>query len=224
MIVLGPPGSGKGTQCKRLAELLTIPHLSTGDLLRQHVRSRTEIGKQVNEFIKRGDLVSDDLVMQILRRRLLETDCCRGAVLDGFPRTAEQARLLDLCLDELESYGPTPKWVFRLLVPEPVIIERIAGRQICANCGKTFNRRSGEPQTELRCDVDHSLLVTRDDDQEETVRGRVKLFEQEIAGIVSHYSEKHSVIDIEANRTVEEVTESILSKMTELTSVSSVYG
>lgn len=213
IIVLGPPGSGKGTQCKRLAKLFKLPHLSTGDLLRNHVNSRTDVGQQVAELIKRGDLVPDDLMMQILHRRMLEPDSSFGAVLDGFPRSAKQARLLDRCLEELGNGEPTSMWVFRLIVPESVIIQRVAGRRICGSCGKTFSHNSGEGKSRLTCDADGSPLVVRDDDREGTVRSRVQIFEQQIPAIVAFYSERHKVIDINADCAVEEATELMLSKM-----------
>jgi adenylate kinase len=211
IIVLGPPGSGKGTQCKRLAQLLKIPHLSTGDLLRNHMKSGTEIGQKVHELITRGELVPDDLVMQILHDRMLEADCLNGVVFDGFPRTATQAQLLDAQLSKLDRNGATSAWVFQLVVPESVLIQRIAGRRICSNCGRTFSTTAGERQLHSRCDVDNSPLVIRSDDREDTVRSRVKLFQQEISAIVSHYSERQKIIDVNADRAEECVTESILA-------------
>jgi adenylate kinase len=213
VIVLGPPGSGKGTQCKRLAELLKLPHLSTGDLLRHHVRLRTEIGEEVTDIMKQGQLVPDDVVMEILSRRLTEADCLNGIVLDGFPRTRNQAHLIDVCLADLGWDQPTSKWVFRLVVPEAVIIQRIAGRRTCPSCGKTFSTDSGNSLTDSKCDSDGSPLVIRDDDREETIKSRVQLFEREISAIVEYYSDRKKIIDINADRPLERVTRSILYRM-----------
>jgi adenylate kinase len=213
IIVLGPPGSGKGTQCQRLAQILNLPHISTGDLLRHHVRSQTEIALNVSQLMHRGELVPDEMVMDIVRGRLGEKDWVRGMVLDGFPRTENQARLLDTILNEVGLFGNGIKWVFRLVVPENVALQRLANRQTCASCGKSFTSRGSGIRLESRCDVDGTPLSIRDDDRKEAVKNRLQTFERKLSEIVTHYSTHGAVVGINADRTVEQVTESILSSL-----------
>jgi adenylate kinase len=213
IIVLGPPASGKGTQCKRLAGILKIPHVSTGDLLRGHVRSRTTMGRRAEEFIKHGELVPDELVMAILCDRLVEPDCVKGVLLDGFPRNERQAELLDVFLRRQLPSTAITMLVFLLVVPESVIIRRIATRRTCSNCGKTFRAFLGSSRTEEKCDVDGGPLLTRDDDREETVKSRLQVFEEEISSIVGYYSGHGRVININGDREPDEVSASLISTL-----------
>jgi adenylate kinase len=213
IILLGPPGSGKGTQCKQLAKVLGVPHVSTGDLLRDHVSRQTTLGLHVQDVMNRGELVSDQAVLEMLRERLFEADCCAGFILDGFPRSRKQAELLQECLSHRGSSKTSVKSVFRLVIPETTIISRLAGRRTCPACGKTFGRSSKASQLATACDLDGAELMVRIDDREETVRTRLRVFERMISPILVYYAEQGPVVDVDADRDVEEVTNSILSEL-----------
>lgn len=212
IIVLGPPRSGKGTQRKRLSEILNIPHVSTGELLRHQVRLQTDLGREVDDLMKRGELVPDELVMEVLQRRLAQSDSSNGFVLDGFPRNRAQSRALDDCLIQM-GHDRQSKLIFLLMVSESAIIHRLSGRRTCAACGKTFNVVELASSKASTCDIDGSTLVSRNDDLEHTVRNRLLLFEQTISGILAHYSEQGKVFEIDADGSVDEITRSILSKV-----------
>lgn len=155
-------------------------------------------------------LVPDEIVMKVLRDRVTQADCLGGMVLDGFPRTERQAHLLDDCLHA--TRGGTSMHVFRLIVPEAVIIRRIAGRRTCPTCGCIFSDCSDRIENDLKCDRDGSPLLVREDDKEETVRYRLQIFEQEISALVGHFAKKEKVIEIEADRAVEQVTQAIFAR------------
>jgi adenylate kinase len=212
VIVLGPPGSGKGTQCKRLARILQIPHISTGDLLRAHVSRGTNLGLQVQEVMERGGLVSDDQVLEMLKDRLLQPDCLEGFVLDGFPRSQQQAVMLDDCLAHVSLGGASAKTIFRLVISEAAVVRRLAGRRTCPTCGKTFSC-SESLQGTPKCDADGSSLIIRIDDNEETMRTRLRVFEQLIPSIVAYYEDRGSVLEISADHCVDEVTNNILYEL-----------
>jgi adenylate kinase len=208
LILLGPPGAGKGTQCSRLADVLQIPTISTGDILRDHVRRVTPLGQQVREIMDVGGLVSNALMMDMIADRIGHADCSRGFILDGFPRTREQAE----SLDDLLSSGRT-LWsvrVVRLMVSNASVLERLASRQICPVCGSVYGSAARPPRVSGICDADAAPLTVRSDDRRETVLQRLKIYGEQIAPILDHYARSTGVLEVDGDLPVEEVTADIL--------------
>jgi adenylate kinase len=213
-IVLGPPGAGKGTQCKRLSEALQVPHISTGDLLREHIRKGTPLGAKVKRTIERGNLVPDSLIWEMLQERIGRSDCRQGFVLDGFPRTASQAERFDAYLAQHKSarHSLLPL-VVRLAVDNSVLLRRLTGRRVCPKCASVFHIEFGAPQVPGHCDHDGAELFIRDDDRETTIRERLRVYEREISPILQHYGNDGRILEIAGDRPVEQVTEEILEAM-----------
>lgn len=207
VIFIGPPGAGKGTQCRRLAEYLMIPHISTGDLLRENVRTNTSLGVLAKELIDSGALVPDKLVWDMLLQRVTDNDCQRGFVLDGFPRTIDQAKLLDRYLSE---YRLASAVVIRLVVNESSLRRRISGRLVCPSCNAIY-RAEAFASGSANCERDGRALVRRDDDREEITIERFRLYERQVSGLVDHYSREGRIFEVDANRTIAEVAEQILA-------------
>jgi adenylate kinase len=209
VILLGPPGAGKGTQSKQIVDRYRIPQISTGDLLRDHVARGTELGLQAKAIMARGELVPDELMYGIVADRLREADCKRGFVLDGFPRTAAQAGWLDAFLekevfDKLEKCPPPI--VIQLLVDYNQLLLRLTGRRSCPTCGRLYNIHLQPPLVDELCDVDGSKLVIRDDDREEVISGRLAAYETQTRQVVDYYRAQRRLVAINADRTMEEVT------------------
>jgi adenylate kinase len=186
LIFLGPPGSGKGTQAVLLAERLGIPHISTGDILREQVAAGTELGRRVQAIMSRGDLVPDELVNEIMEQRLAQPDCARGCILDGYPRTTAQAEFL---AGVLEQRGLRPV-VVNLTVDYNVIVARITARRQCPACGASYNLITNPPREDERCDRDGTPLVTRADDTEPVIRQRLEAYERQTLPLLDYYRRK----------------------------------
>lgn len=184
VVLLGPPGAGKGTQGEGLARRLGLPRLATGDILREAVRAETEIGREAQRHMDRGDLVPDEVVTRIVVEALRRPEAARGFVLDGFPRTIAQAQALE---DELRSLGTELDAVVYFDVPERELVRRSTGRRICPSCGATYNVYSSPPKTAGVCDHCGGALVTRSDDDEATLRRRLRVYEQSTAPLVDRY-------------------------------------
>jgi adenylate kinase len=210
VVLLGPPGAGKGTQSRRITQHYRIPQVSTGDLLRDHVKQGTPLGIQVRDLIAKGELVPDHLVCDIVAWRLRESDAQRGFILDGFPRTAKQAVWLDSFL-KLE-FGDTGKWpawlpiVVCIKVDYNKLLLRITGRRTCPTCGRIYNVHSQPPLVDEICDVDGSKLVTRDDDREEVIRERLDAYERQTKPVAEHYGRLGRVVEVDGDLPVDEVT------------------
>jgi adenylate kinase len=217
IVLLGPPGAGKGTQSKRITEHYHIPQISTGDLLREHVKQQTPLGVQVKEVIARGELVPDHLVCDIVAWRLREPDAQRGFVLDGFPRTATQAVWLDAFLKfEFFDNGIWPAWlpiVLRIQVDYNKLLLRITGRRTCPVDGTIYNVYSNPPLVDEICDKDGVKLVVRDDDREEVIRARLDTYERQTKPVAEHYEALHRVVNISGEQPMDDVTASIVSKI-----------
>lgn len=212
LILLGPPGAGKGTQSETLVKNLKVPHISTGDILRDHIRRETALGKQVKETLDRGGLVSDDLVLNMLAERVGAADCAIGFILDGFPRTLEQAELLDAFLAKRDvGEQRSLPLVIRLKVEAETLLRRLGGRQVCPACHVIYSAELRPPMVDGLCDMDESGLITREDDKKETILRRLKLYEEQIAPIIGHYSKSGSVMDVNGERPVEEISKELLS-------------
>ncbi len=187
LVMLGPPGAGKGTQAKTLAEILHVPQISTGDIFREHISNGTKLGEQVKSYTDRGELVPDDLVFEVVKSRLEEDDCSKGYILDGFPRTVKQAELLD---SYLSSKGDSLTAVIDIDVPDEEIVKRLTGRRICKSCGAIYNIYFNPPKVEGVCDVCGGELYQREDDNEETVRNRLRVYREQTLPLVEYYEGK----------------------------------
>ncbi len=217
IVLLGPPGAGKGTQSKNITQHYRIPQVSTGDLLREHVRQATPLGVEVKELMARGELVPDHLVCDIVAWRLREPDAQRGFVLDGFPRAQKQAVWLDAFLKfEFFETGKWPAWlpiVVRLQVDYNKLLLRIAGRRTCPTCGRIYNVHSQPPLVNEICDVDGSKLFIRDDDREEVIRERLATYERQTKPVADYYEQLGRVVTIDGDRPVDEVTARIVQEI-----------
>ncbi|HVS32386.1 MAG TPA: adenylate kinase [Thermoanaerobaculia bacterium] len=187
LIFIGPPGSGKGTQAKRLASRLAIPHISTGDMLREAVAGGTELGKEAAKIMAAGNLVPDDVMIGMIRERLAKADARRGFILDGFPRTIEQAEKLD---GLMSGNGNEPVRVLQLLVPDEAIVKRIALRRTCSQCGAIYHLENQPPAKDSVCDRCGAEVVARPDDTEEAVRKRLDAFHRQTAPVADYYDSK----------------------------------
>jgi adenylate kinase len=208
VILLGPPGAGKGTQAKRLVERYGIPQISTGDLLRENVAAGTPLGTQARAIMERGELVPDNLVVAMVRERLQRADCRRGFILDGFPRTVAQAEWVDNFLKEQPQEGP-PLVVVNMRVDYNQLMRRLTGRRTCPTCGRIYNVYFQPPRVDGICDVDGSRLVTRKDDAEEVVSERLKAYEKQTLPLVDYYGRQGRLREVDGDRPVDEVTAAI---------------
>lgn len=206
LILLGAPGSGKGTQAKMLADRWSVPHISTGDILRQAVRDETELGRRAAPIMATGGLVPDELMIGIIADRLGAEDAAKGFILDGFPRTVAQAEKLDTLVS---GNGSGNVRVLHLLVPDDVIVGRIAARRSCPSCGATYHLVSSPPRVEGICDRCGEKLTTRPDDTESAVRRRLDEFHQRTLPVVGHYRAKSWLREVDGLGAVEQVFERV---------------
>ncbi|AXQ56722.1 adenylate kinase [Streptomyces albidoflavus] len=204
IVLVGPPGAGKGTQAAFLAKNLSIPHISTGDLFRANISQGTELGKQAKSFMDAGNLVPDEVTIGMAEDRMGQADAENGFLLDGFPRNVSQAKALD---ESLKAQGVALDAVLDLEVPEDEVVKRIAGRRICRNdSSHVFHVEYSKPKTEGVCDVCGGELYQRADDKEETVRKRLEVYHNETEPIIDHYKAQGLVVTISALGKVDEVT------------------
>ena len=187
IIMLGAPGAGKGTQAKMIAEKYQIPHVSTGDIFRAHIKNGTELGKEAKKYMDQGQLVPDELTVKILLDRVAQADCANGYVLDGFPRTIPQAEVLDAALTKL---GDKIDYAINVDVPDENIVRRMSGRRACLSCGATYHIEHIPPKQEGICDVCGQPLVLRDDDKPETVLNRLKVYHDQTQPLIDFYTAK----------------------------------
>lgn len=215
IVMLGAPGSGKGTVAKMLAKKTGLPHISTGDMFREQIKKETELGKLANSYISQGQLVPDEVTIGIVKDRLSFEDAKNGVILDGFPRTLEQAKVLD---EILKEQGKEVTIVPELVIPDQVIVERILNRATCSNkeCGAIYNTKFKPPKVEGLCDICGSTLVTRTDDNEETIKNRLEVYRQNSKDLIEFYKEKGVLKTITPNdptaeNASEQVVEAILN-------------
>jgi adenylate kinase len=209
IILLGPPGAGKGTIAKALMQHDGSVQISTGDILRAAVAAGTELGKQAEAVMKAGDLVTDELIMGIMEERLQEEDCQQGYLLDGFPRTIPQAEALKALLAKL---GETLNCALELDIPREVIIDRLTTRRTCTNCGEIYNVKSKPPRVEGVCDVCGSEIVQRDDETEEAIENRLQVYKEQTAPLVDFYRGEGLLVSVTASD-LELVMEAIKSRL-----------
>ena len=202
IVLLGPPGSGKGTQAARLRQVLDLPHVASGDLFRTHIKNQTELGQQAKAYMDRGDLVPDDITIAMVMDRLSQPDCARGALLDGFPRTLAQAQALDAAL---AAKGQRIALVPLITVPDQVIVERLSGRLICRECQATFHTRYNPFQTCPYGKCHGEYLYQRDDDKPETVLSRLQVYHRQTSPLIDYYREKGVLVEIDGDQPMEAV-------------------
>lgn len=207
VVLLGPPGAGKGTQAVRLAEVLGVPHISTGDIFRQAVKEGTPLGKKAKEYMDSGLLVPDNIVVGIVRERLGQSDCSNGFILDGFPRTVEQA---DALAANLAAAGAKLDMVINIDTAEDVLLKRLTGRRVCQSCGAPFHVYFTPPRQAGKCDSCGGELYHRDDDQEETVRKRLIVYTAQTAPLIAYYERKGLLKTVDGARPAAEVLEDIV--------------
>ena len=208
LILLGPPGAGKGTQAKILTRKYSIPQISTGDILRAAVKEQSPMGVRAKEFMDRGALVSDEVVVGIVEERLSKADCVNGFILDGFPRTVVQADALKVMLANL---GKQIDHVLSLTVEAQELLERVSGRRTCRNCGKGYHVRFDPPKIFGVCDECGGELYQREDDSEQTMRNRLEVYEQQTAPLVAYYAEASLLRTVHGMGTIEEIQDSLLN-------------
>ena len=206
IVLLGPPGAGKGTQAKRISERFGIPQISTGDILRDAVKRNTPLGIKARTFMDKGELVPDEVVIGIVEERLKEKDCTRGWILDGFPRTVPQAEALDRIL---EKHNTPVEYVLNFEIEEDEVIKRLTGRRNCEKCNNVYNIYFSPPVKEGVCDVCGGKLVQRSDDDEETVRERLRVYKEKTSPLIDYYNKKGRLYKIDANGDLEKVEEEI---------------
>jgi adenylate kinase len=208
LILLGPPGSGKGTQAARLASALNAPHIATGDLFRAEMDAETELGKLAKGYIAHGNLVPDEVVNAMMRERLVRDDCCREFVLDGYPRTVQQAEALEAILDELKR---PLTLAISLAVPDEAIVERAVGRLVCPYCNAIYHLQSKPPRLAGLCDNCREALVVREDDKPSTVRHRLAVYHRITSPVLDFYERRQLLQSVDGTGTPDEVFERLHS-------------
>lgn len=211
IVLLGAPGAGKGTQAKKIAEKFNIPHISTGDIFRENIKNQTQLGKKAKEYIDQGLLVPDELVLELIIDRLNEPDCKNGYVLDGFPRTIPQAIALDEALDKKND---RIKHAIDVDVPDEVIIRRMSGRRVCLNCGRTYHIETLRPKVEGICDYCDSKLVLREDDKQETVQKRLKVYHEQTQPLLDYYKKKGILYSVNGTKDIDDIYNEIINVLT----------
>ena len=201
-ILLGPPGAGKGTQAVKIVEKYGVPHISTGDIFRENIKNGTEIGKKAQEYMNKGELVPDDLVIDLATSRLLEPDCANGFLLDGFPRTVYQAEKLD---EFLAAHDSKIDVVLDIAVEKEELITRLTGRRVCKTCGASFHVVSVPPKQEGICDFCGGELIQRADDNLETVTNRIEVYEAQTMPLVDYYENAGNIAHINGAASLEDV-------------------
>lgn len=206
LVMLGPPGAGKGTQAKVIAQQLGLAHISTGDLFRENLKNETELGKLAQSYMNAGELVPDDVTVRMVEDRISRPDCEKGAVLDGFPRTPNQAEALDALL---EKSGGSVKLVPFIKVPDQVLVERLSGRWM-SQSGRVYHAIHNPPVVKWIDDLDGSQLYQREDDKPETVRHRIDVYNEQTSPLIVYYQEKGLLVEIDGTQSIENVTDTIM--------------
>lgn len=212
LILLGPPGAGKGTQAAKIVEKYHIPHISTGDIFRKNIKEETPLGKEAQGYMDKGELVPDQLVVEIVEDRLMEPDCKNGWLLDGFPRTVFQGEMLDRFLEERREALDK---VLNIEIEPEILKERISGRRICKSCGATYHASNMPPKEEGRCDLCGGGLYQRKDDTVETVDNRIKVYEENTRPLVLYYEKTDRLVRIDGAGALDKVFADIAAALGE---------
>ena len=210
LILLGPPGVGKGTQASNIVKKYDIPHISTGDMFRSNIKSNTELGTLAKGYMDKGLLVPDELVISMVKDRLLQEDCKNGFLLDGFPRTIEQGVALD---KELHEMGISLDKVVNIQADKDVLVKRITCRRVCKTCGATYHVTNIPPKVEGICDIDGGELYQREDDKIDTVETRIEVYFKQTEPLIDYYRQKGLILDIDGTRDIKEIFETIVSSL-----------
>ena len=213
IILLGAPGAGKGTQAKSISNKYNIPHISTGDIFRKNISERTPLGIEAKNYIDNGQLVPDELTIDIIKSRLVEEDCENGYLLDGYPRTVEQAKALDVFLNEREANLDT---ALLIKVPREFILERMTGRRVCPSCGASYHVRFNPPKNEGICDICGSDIIQRDDDAEITVNKRLDIYEAQTHPLIEYYKSRDLLSEVDGTQAINDVFENVSKVLNEL--------
>lgn len=210
IVILGPPGVGKGTQAKVLKEKLNLPHISSGDIFRENIKNGSPMGLLAQTYMKKGELVPDDVTIAMIRERFSRPDCSNGAILDGFPRTPAQADALAVML---EGFGGSVDLVPFITAPNDVLMERLVGRWTCRANGHIFHRKYNPPQVSGVCDFDGSELYQRDDDKAETVLHRISVYQEQTAPLINYYKERGTLVEINGFMSIDLVSVELLAAL-----------
>lgn len=210
LILLGPPGAGKGTQAKRVIEEFDIPHISTGDIFRKNIKEKTELGQKVEGLLAEGKLVPDELTIEIVWDRLDQEDCKNGFLLDGFPRTIPQAEALD---EGLAKRGLKLDRVLNIDVDKDSLVKRLSGRRVCLNCGASYHIDNNPPKVEGICDVCQTPVIQREDDKEQTVLDRIKVYDSQTKPLVDFYNKQDLVFTVDGTLPIDEITNKLVTEL-----------
>ncbi len=210
IVLLGPPGAGKGTQAQIISENLKLPHISSGDIFRENLKNQSELGKKAEEYMNRGELVPDDLTIAMIQERLSRPDCTAGALLDGFPRTTAQAEALAVMLARFNGKVVSVPYIN---VPEEVLIERLSGRWTCRAQGHVFHEKFNPPKVTGLCDIDGSELYQREDDKADTVKRRIRVYLEQTEPLIAFYRQQGVLLEIDGTKTIEQVSADLLAAL-----------
>ena len=220
IILLGPPGAGKGTIAGEIRKKIDIPVISTGDILRNAIQQETDLGREAKKYVNSGQLVPDHLIIKIVENRIKQKDCRKGFMFDGFPRTIQQARALDTLIERLKKKIDQ---VFYFEASHHVIIQRLSARRVCGECGKIYNLDYNPPHESGKCDRCGGNLIQRDDDREETINKRLQVYHKETLPLVNYYQERCLLTKINADQEVEERFREVWEKLTGMNLVGEEY-
>lgn len=215
IILLGPPGAGKGTQGERLVKQYNLPHISTGDIFRAAIKEGTQMGLKAKEYMDKGELVPDEIVVGVVKERLMQPDLAGGYLLDGFPRTVAQAEALDSALVEM---GTPATGVINVDVNQEELVDRLTGRRVCKSCGSTFHVKFNPPKVRSVCDRCGGDLYQRSDDTVETVKQRLEVYRTQTAPLIEFYTKQGILYTVDGSRDIDEVFKGIISILDEKTS------
>ena len=210
IVLLGPPGVGKGTQAEILSKKTDLAHISSGDLFRENLKNQTELGKLAQSYMTKGELVPDDVTIAMIRDRLSRPDCKAGAILDGFPRTPAQAEALEAMLQEFNGQVDA---VPVMIVANNELVERLSNRWTCRASGHIFNAKTHPPKEIGKCDFDGSELYQRDDDKPETVKHRIQVYMDQSLPLLSHYRDRGKLIEIDGMQPIEDVNAALIDAL-----------
>jgi len=210
LVLLGPPGVGKGTQAKILSKHTGLAHISSGDLFRENLKNQTDLGKLAQSYMSKGELVPDDVTIAMIRERLSQPDCETGAILDGFPRTPSQADALEVMLKDFDGQVDAVPFI---TAAEDVLVERLGDRWTCRENGHIFNGKSNPPKKAGICDIDGSELYQRDDDKAETVKRRIQVYLEQTSPLISYYRDHGKLIEIDGMQAIKQVTNTLVSAL-----------
>ncbi len=210
IVLLGPPGVGKGTQAKILSEKTGLAHISSGDLFRENLKNHTELGKLAQTYMNKGELVPDDVTVAMVKDRLTRPDCEKGAILDGFPRTPAQAESLEAMLHEFNGHVDIVPFI---KAKEDVLVERLGARWTCRAKGHIFNEKTNPPKNDKVCDFDGSELYQRDDDQADTVKRRIEVYYQQTSPLIDYYRDHGKLVEINGTQSIDQVTQDLVAAL-----------